>query len=533
MKKTYSIKLITILITTVILLHQISISAQTSQPINSNYLIENGISPRTLDAAASSYMQDGKFTEDVIIKVNKNGIKKDYNVLLIYDPSYNDGMDIGLINKGAPLDKKELKTLKKYIEKSHFFSRMSESYLYNEESLKTIKNNGENMVLEFYYKKNDIDPYLKYIKNIKGEIYINNRNLEKVVLTNFKPLQNNITDYRKEVVFSKVKEGGYIINSIYEKIIIDKSGKKTEIEITSNTVDYKDSNSRNISWKNKKELKPTYNNKDLITVDLGGTLPFLGKEATKMGYKLPRPIGVDIFTYAHDQQMEFTALQVGFDEGNMVNLENLFVLNESSVSQSTFMPLAKADVWIFPFLNVMAIVGGGQNKLDGELVINNDLREFINDLPGFIVDIPNIPHSIPIKTNITSEVYGGGATLAGGVGNFNLSVNYQLMFTKIVEANTTNMVNVVTPMVGYMAPFGVNFMAGAQGQFYNTKISGFIELADKNGNMHKLNYRVDFKPIQWNAIIGLYKSFAKHWEMSFQAGFGQRTSMTAIFGYRF
>jgi hypothetical protein len=514
-------------------LFQMGVSAQNTAPINSNFLIVNGISPRVLDAAASSYMQDGKFSEDVIIKVNKDGFEKEYKVILIYDPSYNDGMDIRMINQSDTLSKKELKTLKKYIEKSHFFSRMSESYLYNEESLKAIKNEGGTTVLEFYYKKSNIDPYLKYIKKIKGEIHITNGNLEKVVLTNFKPLKNHIVDYRKEVSFSKVKEGGYIITSINEQIVIEKSGEKTEIEIVSNTVNYKDQDGNELSLDNQELSGIQYDEKDLITVDLGGKLPFLGKEATKMGYKLPRPVGVDMFVYAHDQQMKFTALQIGFDGSKMINLENLFALNESSVSQSTFMPLAKADVWIFPFLNVMAIVGGGQNNLDGELVINKELHDFINDLPGFIIDIPNVPQAIPIKTNITSEVYGGGLTLAGGVGNFNLSVNYQLMFTKIVEANTLNMANVITPMVGYMTPFGVNFMAGAQGQFYNTNISGFIELEDKLGNMHKLDYQVDFEPIQWNAILGLYKSFAKHWEMSFQAGFGQRTSITAIFGYRF
>ncbi len=507
--------------------------AQDSQPINSNYLIENGISPRVLDAAASSYMQDGSFSENVIIKVDKAGVQKEYHVILFYDPNYHDGMDIRAINKSSELDKKELKTLKKYIEKSHFFSRMSENYLYDETTLKSIRVNGSERVLEFYYKKTDVNPYLKYIKRIKGEIYITNGDLEKVVLTNYKPLQHKIVNYKKEVFYAKAKGGGHIITSVTEKITIEKGGEKTEIEISTNTLDYSNQNNKSISWEGKEGDFPITDEGDFISVDLGGTLPFLGKEATKMGYKLPRPIGVDVFIYAHDQQMDFTALQVGFDGGKMVNLENLFVLDESTVNQTTYMPLAKFDVWLFPFLNIMAIVGGGQNRLDGELVINKDLRDFINDLPGFIIDIPNVPNAIPIKTDITSEVYGGGLTLAGGINDFNLSINYQLMFTKIVEANTTNMVNVITPMVGYMSPFGVNFMAGAQGQFYNTQISGYIELADKNGNMHKLDYQVDFEPIQWNAILGLYKSFAKHWEMSFQAGFGQRTSITAIFGYRF
>jgi hypothetical protein len=146
--------------------------------------------------------------------------------------------------------------------------------------------------------------------------------------------------------------------------------------------------------------------------------------------------------------------------------------------------------------------------------------------------VPNLPKSFPVNSSVTSEIYGGGATFAGGVGDFNMTINYQLMFTKIVEANTTNTVHIITPMVGYMSPFGVNFMIGAQGQFYNTQLKGFFELDDSLGNSHILDYKVDFEPIKWNGIVGFYKGFSKHWEMSMQVGFGQRTSVTAVFGYR-
>jgi len=534
-------KKITIII--VILFLQIGLFAQI-QPINSNYLIENGISPRVLDMAASSFMQDGKFVENVIVKVKNNESEKSYNVDLIFDPTYNEGMDIRAAINTENLDKKELKQLKKYLERSHYFSRMSRKYLYDESTLKLIKNTDNNLELEFLYQKNDIDPYLNYIKKIKGNIFIKDGLLDKVILTNTKALKNHITKYTKEVKFAKLASGGYIITDVKENITVEKRNSKTEIEIKKNTVNYSDKEGSELSWDGKNSTNnKDYKNVETIDVKLGGTLPFLGKSATKMGFKLPRPFGVATFIYAHSQNMEFTGLQVGFDGGEKVDLNTLFELNNSVVTQTTYMPLFKADVWIFPFLNVMFIAGGGQNDLNGELIINEDKREFVNDLgnafnslPGWLVDwpnIPNIPRALPIKTTITSEVYGGGLTLAGGIDNFNLSINYQLMFTKIVEANTTNMVNVITPMVGYMTPFGVNFMLGGQGQFYNTKLSGFIEVEDTNGDMHTIDYNVDFEPIQCNAIVGVYKNFAKHWEMSFQAGFGQRTSLTAILGYRF
>jgi len=530
-------------ITTIaILLFQTAVFAQY-QPVNSNYLIKDGISPRVLDAAASSFMQDGRFVENVIVKVKNSEGEKSYDVDLIFDPTYNEGMDIRAVINTKNIEKKDLKQLKKYLEKSHYFSRMSRKYLYDESTLKLIKKTGDNLELEYSYQTKNIDPYLNYIKKIKGNIYIKNGVLDKVVLINTKPLKNHISKYTKEVIYARLSNGGYIISNVTERFTVEKKKLTTEVEITKNTLKYKDKEGKELAWNAKNtSVQEDYSNVETVDVKLGGTLPFLGKSATKMGFKLPRPFGVAAFVYAHSQNMEFTGLQVGFDGSNKADLNSLFELKNSKVTQSTYMPLFKADMWIFPFLNVMVIAGGGKNDLNGELVINEDKREFVNDLgnafnnlPGWLIDwpnLPNVPRAMPIKTTITSEVYGGGLTLAGGIDNFNLSVNYQLMFTKIVEANTTNMVNVITPMLGYMAPFDVNFMLGGQGQFYNTKLSGFIEVEDNNGDMHTIDYNVDFEPIQWNAILGVYKTFAKHWEMSFQAGFGERTSLTAILGYR-
>jgi len=505
--------------------------AQIQEPVNSNLLYSNGITPRTLDFAVSALLQDGEFSQDVKLTIKNDSLEKDFLLELIYDPEVPERMDIQLVVKSGNLSKKEKKKMIRFIEESHYFSRQSHGHLFDESSLKLVRSTNDTIVLSYLYKKKDIEPYLANIKRFTGKIFIVHGQLEKIELTNTKKLKHGINNYKKEIHYQRTEDGGYIVTSYTERFT-DKKGNQFNLEaITSN---YQLSNGSEIMWEGKpaKDVEATVV-RDTLDVNLGGKLPFLGKAATKMGFKLPRPYGVAGFIYAHSQNMDFTGLEVGFDNNKMVNLDNLFALEDSRVVQSTYMPLVKADVWIFPFLNVMFIAGGGENKLDGELVINQEVRDFFDKLPGWIIDIPNIPRSIPIVTTITSEVYGGGLTLAGGIDNVNFSVNYQLMFTKIVEAHTTNMVNVVTPMIGYMTPFGLNLMLGGQGQFYNTKISGFIELNDKSGNPHKLNYNVNFEPIKWNAIVGIYKGFSNHWEMSFQAGFGQRTSLTAILGYRF
>ena len=509
------------------------LTAQISEPVNSNYLIENGISPRMLDAAASSFMQDGIFTNSVYITISDSGgIEKKYEIDIIYDPKYMDGMDIRVVDKNGNIHKKEKKILRKHIERGHYFSRMTKDYIYDESSLKLIRNDKDTVVLEFYYSKKDLDPYLRDIKRVRGEVFIVDGILKRVILKNVKPLKKHIIEYKKTVDFAKVKSGGYIVDQVVKESTVKKKNNLISYNLHSRVIDYKTLDGKELTWDNKiNEPIPSGVKYDTINVKLGGPLPLWGKSATKTGYQLPRPIGVAAFTHFQSQFMQITSLQVGLDDGDMVNLNNVISFDESDVTLNSSIYLAKADVWLFPFLNIMAIFGSGRNELNAELYVNEDLRDFLEGLPEWI-DVPYLPESIPINSILTSEIYGGGATLAGGISDFNFSISYQLMFTNIVEANTTNMVNIITPMIGYMAPFGVNFMAGTQGQFYETLVKGFFEFKDVNDNPHKLNYNIDFEPIRWNGMIGFYKGFNKHWEMSIQVGFGQRTSVTAIFGYR-
>ncbi len=49
--------------------------SQETQPVNSNYLINQGVSPRVLDFAANSALQDGRFKENVKLTVSANGLR--------------------------------------------------------------------------------------------------------------------------------------------------------------------------------------------------------------------------------------------------------------------------------------------------------------------------------------------------------------------------------------------------------------------------------------------------------------------------
>ena len=72
-------------------------------------------------------------------------------------------------------------------------------------------------------------------------------------------------------------------------------------------------------------------------------------------------------------------------------------------------------------------------------------------------------------------------------------------------------------------------MAGTMGQFYETGIGGSIDL----GAGETLDFLVDFEPRRWNLMAGIYKGFAKHWDVTIQVGIGDRSQLTTLLGYRF
>lgn len=506
---------------------------QENGPINSNLLIENGISPRVLDAAASSLLQDGSFVQNMNILTEENGKQSSYDLQVIYDPNFKNGMDIRIVVDRENLTKEDKKYLLKLIENNHSFSRMSRNYLYDESTLTVIKNDGDEIVLEYYYQRNDIEPYLKEIKRLKGTIYIKKGELDKVVLTNIKPMKSKITSYERIVKFeSVVDRGGHVVTSEVENIIETRKRGVIKYTITSNNIKITDDNNQNITWENQKTMGPFFENKetDTISVKLGWVLPLLGKPVTKLGYKLPRPIGLDVFMHYQEQTMQFSGLSAAMNDEDFISFNEFFDIPSSTISATSSVTAIKADVWLLPFLNIMAIVGNGKNEVYGNLPLNEEVRQGLADY-GWLLDIDpkDVPESIVLRGSLESVLYGAGATLAGGVGNWNVSLSYQFMLNEITEANTTNVAHVFMPMLGYMTPFGMNLMLGAQGQFYDTVVEGFLELDDGQ----KLRYNVDFEPITWNTVFGIYKGFAKHWEIALQAGFGKRESVTAVFGYRF
>ncbi|MGI9513056.1 MAG: hypothetical protein ACR2OL_09165, partial [Anderseniella sp.] len=493
-----------------------------NEPVNTNYLINQGVSPRVLDFAANSSLQDGSLKENVSVTIRSKEGEDRFQLHSIYDPSYKYGLDIRFVVDGAKTSKKEAKQLSEAIRNLHHFSRLVEQYLYDESTLKTIKNENGEVVLEFYYRNVAVDPSMKHIKRLKGYIHFENGVLNYVELVNTKPLKKGMDNYKRKSYFKRPIDGsGYIVSHIIETYEVGKADDVAQIEVESFTKEFSDVEG-NIVFSNDSHNQ-VIENPDTLEVKLGGPLPLMGKPATKFGYRLPRPVGINALLHFQEQELQFTGLSIGMNGGDMVSLSDVFLLDDSNLSQTTAAYQAKADVWVLPFLNIMGLAGRAENSIDGNLVLTDEIKALMGILG---IDAPD---DIPIQTDVSANLFGVGATLAAGLSDFNFTLSGQYILAHTPDVNVTTNVFTATAMVGYMLPFGMNVMGGTQGQFYEPGMGGSIDLGDGNN----LDFLVEFEPKRWNFFGGVYKGFGKHWEVSMQVGVGPRSSLTTMLGYRF
>ncbi len=503
--------------------------AQEYNPLNSNYLFENGISPKILDAAASPLLQEGSFIQNLTINISGSTGTTSFETQIIYDPRYKEGKDIRFVVAKGKLSKSELKELKKAIEKSHKLSRLSRSYLYDESSLKFISDDSNEMIFGFRYSKNNVEPELKDIKKYDGKIYVIGQTLDRIELVSNEKLSGGKENFKRVVYFKKAtNQGGYLVASMNESYTV--RGDAYSLEY--NTIDYMDTEGKRITWNDtgSAQLFAPGTSLDTVNVKLGWVLPIFGKPATKLGFGLPRPVGLNVIVHSQDDDLDFQGISVGFGDSELADLSPLFDLENSEIVQTTNTYFVRPDVWIFPFLNVSAIIGRADNTVAGNFTLDQEFRQSVVDLAPFLgLDPSDIPLSLPLNIDVSANIVGGAVTLGGGVGDVFFSGTYQFIRASVKEANTTTTANAYVLLTGYRFPNNLNVFAGSMGQFYDSDVSGFFEL--ESGDI--LRYNVNFIPTQWNALFGVNKGFGKHWDFMVQLGVGGRQQLTAQLGYRF
>jgi hypothetical protein len=133
-------------------------------------------------------------------------------------------------------------------------------------------------------------------------------------------------------------------------------------------------------------------------------LPFLGEEARKRGIELPATFGIGVVYYHLDRAILISDVRVGRNGEAPQSVSDFAQLGSSSRVDNVNL---KADVWILPFLNLYAIVGGIWNESQTRIDVT---------LPPLLPGGAPRERTLMVPTEMTGTVGGLGLTVAGGYG---------------------------------------------------------------------------------------------------------------------
>jgi hypothetical protein len=200
-------------------------------------------------------------------------------------------------------------------------------------------------------------------------------------------------------------------------------------------------------------------------------LPIWGDKATARGYSLPYSAGVSAQYFGQRSDLVIDNLNVGFNHGPMHNLDGIVRFDES-VASSNGLSL-RPDVWLFPFLNVYAIMGisSASTKVGYGL--------WLPDSSGAEHNVV----SLDTKVDFTATTFGFGVTPTMGVGGGWLALDMNFTWTDVPQLDKPASAFVFDPRMGKIFRLrnpdeNINLWVGGFRLALNTGTSGSIPLGD-------------------------------------------------------
>ncbi len=131
----------------------------------------------------------------------------------------------------------------------------------------------------------------------------------------------------------------------------------------------------------------------LKTMDYDRIFPIFGAGAYERGFDLQRAFGAGFVYFTQTQEILISQTSIGFNGGDLVDMSNFIEFGPTIATTHayTFRP----DIWVFPFLNVYGVIGGGTTQTEVTLLQ---------------------PVGFQTAQNFVAQSYGLGATLTGAVG---------------------------------------------------------------------------------------------------------------------
>jgi hypothetical protein len=294
--------------------------------------------------------------------------------------------------------------------------------------------------------------------------------------------------------------------------------------------------------------------------------PVWGQKAYAKGFDIPYPVGGMVNFMWMKQGVTIDNLQIGVTSDNLdIPLTDINLIQFGENTNTAYSFNVRPDVWVFPFLNIYAILGYGKSETEVNIVAPLQLQSIV-------------------EQNITT--FGIGAMVAGGIGPIWISGDFNVTWNKPELLDDPVKVVVSGIRAGHTFVFEdkpernfalwvgamyANMDSKTEGQitlrealpadvwdrrdafvqdYYNwydneatiaqkviadrvlTPIVERVEASDGNAI---IKYGMDKQVKQnWNGLIGAQYQFNKHWMIRTEAGvLGNRKSILASVNYRF
>ena len=268
-------------------------------------------------------------------------------------------------------------------------------------------------------------------------------------------------------------------------------------------------------------------------------LPFLAQKVVDLGYDLPLPYGIGI-TYANvSQSLLLSGLKVGFNGGGKEDFD--FVSFENGRANNDSVQL-KLDAWLFPFMNVFAMLGrvDGKAPLDVILDGNGMLDQLGFSCSGpapnpLCAKLKDQTITLPIEAPYSGNTYGVGTVLAGGWNNWFVAIPMSFTYADMDTTNTEGISITITPRAGRILNLNKwgNLSLFGGGNYFDTEltITGSIGIEGLT-----IDYTVEQKnEDKWNLLIGGHWDINERWSWSaeYNGFIGSRDAFITSFGFRF
>jgi len=258
-----------------------------------------------------------------------------------------------------------------------------------------------------------------------------------------------------------------------------------------------------------------------------------GKEAHERGFDYPLPLGLSANVFTETANFRVPKVTLGGSGGGLLDIGNLVQVSNVKIEESAW--TARADSWIFPFLDLYAVGGYVNGKADIAL------------RPGLPILNSRGP-KYDLNLDFDGPTVGLGGTLAGGIKPFNDRSTTLFGMTDLNFTRTFLDFNHVVSSLDDVGVMVFSTRVGVRNRIMENSPLGEVHASVWGGAMYQdvqevmtgdlgilgLNFRTQVEAVNpWNTIVGGRLEMGEHASATVEVGLGDRKSLMLEIEFRF